>query len=134
MREVPVPTRFLPQTCRRPVIAIAAWLIALQALLAGVATAHAALVGAGTDVAGAICHGADASIPADPTTPEPTSSGSFAALSAPRVRRDGTARAGKAATAGVLGNGRNCPALTRSTAGGSRCRARRSLTGASELA
>ena len=71
MREVPVPTAFAADEFRGPVIVIAAWLIALQAFLAGVATAQAGVVLAPAPLdAGAICHGADASIPADPTTPD----------------------------------------------------------------
>ena len=71
MREVPVPTAFAADVLRRPVIVIAAWLIALQAFLAGVATAQSGvvLVPAPLD-AGTICHGADASAPADPTPPD----------------------------------------------------------------
>jgi hypothetical protein len=66
-----VPTAFAADVLRRPVIVIAAWLIALQAFLAGVATAQAGVLLAPAPLdAGTICHGADASAPADPTTPD----------------------------------------------------------------
>jgi hypothetical protein len=40
MREVPVPTGFAADRCRRPIVLIAAWLVVLQAFLAGVVTAQ----------------------------------------------------------------------------------------------
>ena len=50
---------------------IAAWLIALQAFLAGVATAQAGVLLAPAPLdAGTICHGADGAAPADPATPD----------------------------------------------------------------
>jgi hypothetical protein len=54
-----VPTAFAADVVRRPIIMVAAWLIALQAFLAGVATAQAAvkLAPVSSD-AGVICHGA----------------------------------------------------------------------------
>jgi hypothetical protein len=60
MREVRVPTGFAAQSCRHVIVAIATWLIVLQAFLAGVAAAQAAATPA--SVAGdAICHGSSAS-------------------------------------------------------------------------
>jgi hypothetical protein len=59
MREVLVPTGFAVQPCRRPIALIAAWLVVLQAFLAGVVTAQAgALLAAAPTDAVAICHGA----------------------------------------------------------------------------
>ena len=58
MREVTVPTGFTANhPCRRPIVLIAAWLVVLQAFLAGVATAQAGAMLA-YDPLGAICHGA----------------------------------------------------------------------------
>jgi hypothetical protein len=70
MREVRVPTGFAAQSCRHAIVAIATWLIVLQAFLAGVAAAQAAATPA--SVAGdAICHGSPASADGpDGTTPE----------------------------------------------------------------
>jgi len=67
-----VPTAIAADVFRRPVIVIAAWLIALQAFLVGVATAQQAgvLLAPAPFDAGTVCHGADASTPADPTTPD----------------------------------------------------------------
>jgi hypothetical protein len=66
-----VPTAFAADVLRRSVIVIAAWLIALQAFLSGVATAQAGVLLAPASLdAGTICHGADASTPADSTTPD----------------------------------------------------------------
>jgi hypothetical protein len=59
MREVQVPTGFAPHRYRCPAALIAAWLLVLQAFLAGVATAQAGvLLAAGAIDAAAICHGA----------------------------------------------------------------------------
>jgi hypothetical protein len=70
MREVTVPTGFAANhSCRRPIVLIAAWLVVLQAFLAGVATAQAGAMLA-SDPLGAICHGADGAGPADATAPE----------------------------------------------------------------
>jgi hypothetical protein len=62
-----VPTAFAADVVRRPIIMVAAWLIVLQAFLAGVATAQAAmkLAPASSD-AGVICHGAGSTAPAPP--------------------------------------------------------------------
>ena len=66
-----MPTAFAADVLRRSVIVIAAWLIALQAFLAGVATAQAGVLLAPAPLdAGTICHGADGSAPADSTTPD----------------------------------------------------------------
>jgi Protein of unknown function (DUF2946) len=57
-----MPTRFAAH-CRRAIVLIAAWLVVLQALLAGAAAAD--------PIAGAtICHGSGASGPVDTTAPE----------------------------------------------------------------
>ena len=53
-----MPTAFAAPACRRPIVLIAAWLIVLQAFLAGVAAAQAAAMAA-SDPINAICHGAD---------------------------------------------------------------------------
>jgi hypothetical protein len=56
---------------RRPVIVIAAWLIALQAFLTGVATAQAGVMLAPAPFdAGTICHGAEGSTAADTAPPD----------------------------------------------------------------
>jgi hypothetical protein len=62
-----VPTAFAADVVRRPIIMVAAWLIALQAFLAGVATAQAAvkLAPVSSD-AGVICHGAGSTAPTLP--------------------------------------------------------------------
>ena len=52
-----MPKAFAAPACRRPIVLIAAWLIALQAFLAGVAAAQAAAMAA-SDPINAICHGA----------------------------------------------------------------------------
>jgi hypothetical protein len=66
MREVPVPTGFAAHRCRRPIVLIAAWLVVLQAFLAGVATAQSGAMLA-SDPAAVICHGSDS---ADGTAPD----------------------------------------------------------------
>jgi hypothetical protein len=71
MREVLVPTGFAAHACRRPIVLIAAWLVVLQAFLAGVAAAQAgAMLASGPIHASAICHGAGGAGPADPAAPE----------------------------------------------------------------
>jgi hypothetical protein len=71
MREVLVPTEFAAHACRRPIVLIAAWLVVLQAFLAGVAAAQAgAMLASGPIDAAAICHGAGGAGPADSTAPE----------------------------------------------------------------
>jgi hypothetical protein len=69
MREVFVPTGFAAHSCRRAIVLIAAWLVVLQAFLAGVATAQAGAMLA-FDPLGAICHGSDGAGPADATVPD----------------------------------------------------------------
>jgi hypothetical protein len=70
MREVRVPTGLLPteHPCRRPIVLIAAWLVVLQAFLAGVATARAGAILASDPAA--ICHGSGGAGPVDSTAPE----------------------------------------------------------------
>ncbi len=66
-----MPIGFDVHPWRRPIALIAAWLVVLQAFLAGVATAQAgALLAADPIAAAAICHGADADASADTTTPD----------------------------------------------------------------
>jgi hypothetical protein len=67
MREVPVPTGFAAHSRRRALALTAAWLIVLQAFLAGIATAQAGAASA-TDSIEAICHGSGT--PSDPATPD----------------------------------------------------------------
>jgi hypothetical protein len=69
MREVSVPTGFAAQRCRRPIVLIAAWLVVLQAFLAGVATAQAGAMLASSP-ADVICHGSGSADPADNTAPD----------------------------------------------------------------
>ena len=57
MREVPVPTGIAAPSCRHAIALIAAWLVALQAFLAGVATAQAAAMLAAPAAIDVICHG-----------------------------------------------------------------------------
>ena len=57
MREVPVPTGIAPSSCRHAITLIAAWLVVLQAFLAGVATAQAAAMLAAPAAIDVICHG-----------------------------------------------------------------------------
>jgi hypothetical protein len=66
MREVPVPTGFAAHRCRRPIVLIAAWLVVLQAFLAGVVTAQSGAMLA-PDPAAVICHGSGS---ADGTAPD----------------------------------------------------------------
>jgi hypothetical protein len=70
MGEVHVPTASATHACRRPIVLIAAWLLVLQAFLAGVATAHAAAMVASNPLSAAICHGAGDAGPADNTAPQ----------------------------------------------------------------
>ena len=57
MREVLVPTQIAAPVLRPPLMILAAWLIALQAFLAGVATAQAgAMAVAAGDPLAVICH------------------------------------------------------------------------------
>jgi hypothetical protein len=66
-----MPTRFAAHWCRRAIVLIAAWLVVLQALLAGAAIAQAGAAAAADPIAGAtICHGSGASGPVDTTAPE----------------------------------------------------------------
>src|SRR2546429_6321782 len=51
--EVHVPTAFAAPACRRPIVLIAAWLIVLQAFLAGVVAAQAAAMAASDPIK---CH------------------------------------------------------------------------------
>jgi hypothetical protein len=64
-----VPTAFAAPACRRPIVLIAAWLIALQAFLAGIATAQAVAMAA-SDPINAICHGAGGAGANDGTAPQ----------------------------------------------------------------
>ena len=71
MREVLVPIGFTAHPWRRPAVLIAAWLVALQAFLTGVATAQTgAMLAADPIGAAVICHGGGASDPAEPAAPE----------------------------------------------------------------
>jgi hypothetical protein len=70
MREVPVPTGFAAHRRRRPIVLIAAWLVVLQAFLAGVATAQAGALLASDPAANAICHGSGSADPADGSAPD----------------------------------------------------------------
>jgi hypothetical protein len=64
-----VPTAFAATACRRPTVLIAAWLIVLQAFLAGVAAAQTAAMAA-SDPLNAICHGAGGADANDGTAPQ----------------------------------------------------------------
>jgi hypothetical protein len=55
MREVPVPTAFPVHPFRRPVMLFAAWLVVLQAFLAGVVTAQAGAMSVADPLA-VVCH------------------------------------------------------------------------------
>jgi hypothetical protein len=57
MREVPVPTAIAAHPFRLPVMLLAAWLLVLQAFLAGVAMAQAGAMSVGDPLA-VVCHGA----------------------------------------------------------------------------
>ena len=70
MREVRVPTGFAAESCRHVIVALATWLIVLQAFLAGVAAAQAAATPASA-VGDAICHSSSPSADGpDGTAPE----------------------------------------------------------------
>ncbi|MBV8111420.1 MAG: hypothetical protein JOZ26_04425 [Hyphomicrobiales bacterium] len=64
-----MPTAFAVPACRRPTVLIAAWLIVLQAFLAGVAAAQAVAMAA-SDPINAICHAADGAGANDGTAPQ----------------------------------------------------------------
>ena len=64
-----MPTAFAATACRRPTVLIAAWLIVLQAFLAGVAAAQTAAMAA-SDPLNAICHGAGGTDANDGTAPQ----------------------------------------------------------------
>ena len=64
-----MPTAIAAPACRRPIVLIAAWLIVLQAFLAGVAAAQAAAMAA-ADPINAICHGAGGADANDGATPQ----------------------------------------------------------------
>src|SRR3982074_324635 len=71
MREVRMPTGFAAHWCRRAIVLIAAWLVVLQALLAGGAVAQAGAALASDPIAaGTICHGSGGGSPDDTTGPE----------------------------------------------------------------
>jgi len=90
-----VPTAFAADVVRRPIILVAAWLIVLQAFLAGVAAAQAAVLLAPAPLdAGAICHGAPSAAPSAPEADHTwqlcctycaTASAAAAPLAAPEV-------------------------------------------------
>ena len=66
-----MPTRFAAHWCRRAIVLIAAWLVVLQAFLAGAAIALAGAAPTADPIAGAtICHGSGAGGPDDTTAPE----------------------------------------------------------------
>jgi hypothetical protein len=56
-----VPSAFVIRSCRPPIVVIAAWLLMLQAFLAGVAIAQAGVL---RSFEGMTCHGVDSSHPA----------------------------------------------------------------------
>ena len=64
-----MPTAIAAPACRRPIVLIAAWLIVLQAFLAGVAAAQAAAMAA-SDPINTICHGAGGVDANDGATPQ----------------------------------------------------------------
>ena len=65
-----MPTGLAAHPCRRAAVLIAAWLVVLQAFLAGVATAQAAAMPASSRAIGVICHGAGSAAVYDGTAPE----------------------------------------------------------------
>jgi hypothetical protein len=66
-----MPTGFAAPCCRRAIVPIAAWLVVLQAVLAGVAIAQtSAALTSDPLAAAAICHGSGAPGPDDTTAPE----------------------------------------------------------------
>jgi hypothetical protein len=64
-----VPTGIAAPSCRHAIALIAAWLVALQAFLAGVATAQAAAMLAAPAAIDVICHGSPNGGGADSTAP-----------------------------------------------------------------
>jgi hypothetical protein len=64
-----VPTGIAAPSCRHAITLIAAWLVALQAFLAGVATAQAAAMLAAPASVDVICHGSGSGGGADSTAP-----------------------------------------------------------------
>lgn len=73
-----MPTGFAAElrACRRPIVAVAVWLVVLQAFLAGLATAQAAAMrGSAPFDAGTICHGArGGGAPPEPKLPDTSDS------------------------------------------------------------
>jgi DUF2946 family protein len=69
MREVTVPTRFAAHRRSRPIVLVMAWLVLLQAFLAGFATAQAGAMLASNPV-DVICHSSGAADPSDGTAPD----------------------------------------------------------------
>jgi hypothetical protein len=67
MREVPVPSA---QTCRHVIVLIAAWLVALQAFVAGLATAQSAAMLASFAATDVICHGGGSAADPDRSAPD----------------------------------------------------------------
>ena len=65
-----MPTGIAAPSCRHAIALIAAWLVALQAFLAGVATAQAAAMLAAPAAIDVICHGSGNGGGADSTAPE----------------------------------------------------------------
>ncbi len=66
-----MPTAFAAEVLRRPIILIAAWLIVVQAFLAGLATAQAAAMFAPAPFeGGVICHGAGGPGSTEPSAPD----------------------------------------------------------------
>ncbi len=66
-----MPIGFTPHPWRRPAVLIAAWLVALQAFLTGVATAQTgAMLAADPISAAVICHGGGGNDPAEPAAPD----------------------------------------------------------------
>jgi hypothetical protein len=64
-----VPAAFAAQHRSAPIVLIAAWLVVLQAFLAGVVTARAGAMFLSNPIDAAICHGAGVPAPADPAAP-----------------------------------------------------------------
>ena len=66
-----MPIGFTAHSWRRPAVLIAAWLVALQAFLTGVATAQTgAMLAADPIGAAVICHGGGGTDPAKPAAPD----------------------------------------------------------------
>jgi hypothetical protein len=64
-----VPTRFVPRRCRYAIVLVAVWLVALQAFLAGFATARAS-VALPSDPIDVICHGSGSTDSRGSTAPD----------------------------------------------------------------